>query len=427
MTLLEKARKRKITPEIRAVAKLENLSPEFVLDCVATGKVVIPQNKQKKIKKPCGIGQGLRTKINANIGTSPEYKNLDRELDKLKIAVCYGADTVMDLSTGGDTLRILSKILAHSPVPVGTVPIYQSAVAMKQKKKKIIDMTAEDMIAAVETHAKMGVDFMTIHCGVIQETVARLKAEGRILDIVSRGGSFLLEWMVHNKKENPFYRYFDKILQIASRYDMVLSLGDGLRPGAIIDSTDRAQIQELIILGEQAKKAQERGIQVIIEGPGHLPLSDIEANVLLAKKICHDAPFYVLGPLVTDVALGYDHICGAIGGAIAAMHGADFLCYVTPSEHLHLPDADDVKEGVIASRIAAHAADIAKNVPGAKDWDLKISLARRKRDWKTQIKLSLDKQRAKKYHNKSSASHTDVCTMCGEYCSIKIAEKNLRG
>lgn len=426
MTLLESAKKHRITPEIREAAILEKRSNDFILDNIAKGQIVIPKNNLKKIKKICAIGTGLRTKVNANIGTSPEHTNIRKEIDKLKTAVFYGADTVMDLSIGGNVIKTLVEIIRHASVPVGTVPIYQAALEAARDKKSIVQMTARDLLKVIQLQAKMGVDFMTIHAGVTMETIQRLQKQGRMLDIVSRGGSFLLEWMAYNQEENPLFRYFDQVLDIAYKYDITLSLGDGLRPGSIIDTTDRAQVQELIILGELAKKSKDRGVQVIIEGPGHLPISDIEANVILEKKLCNNAPFYVLGPLITDVALGYDHITAAIGGAIAAMHGADFLCYVTPSEHLRLPNIEDVRLGVIASRIAAHAADIAKNIPGSIEWDIKVSRARKKRSWQQQFKLSMDKNRAKEYRKQSKPQHSDVCTMCGDYCSMKIVEKNLK-
>lgn len=426
MTQLEYAKKGKITSEMRRVAQSEGIKAEELRGRIANGRVVIPSNRLRKKTKICGIGEGLRTKINANIGTSADYANLKTELKKLKVAIEYGADAVMDLSTGGDLKRIRKTILRTSPVPIGTVPIYEIAVSAVKRKKTIPSFKEEEIFAVLEEQAKEGVDFFTVHCGVTLETVERLKRQGRIADVVSRGGAILIEWMVHNGRENPFYENFERILDIAREYDVTLSLGDGMRPGSLADATDRAQVQELIILGELAKRAKEAGVQVMIEGPGHVPLNQIESNVLLEKSLCDGAPFYVLGPLVTDVAPGYDHITSAIGGALAAAYGADFLCYVTPSEHLSLPSISDVKAGVIASKIAAHAADIAKNVKGALDWDISMSLARKKRDWQKQFMLAIDPKLAREYRKRSKPTSRDVCTMCGQYCSMKIADEYLK-
>jgi len=423
MTSLELAKKNKITPQMRYVASLERMGPEILCQRIARGEAVIIKNKAHKNTKPCGIGKGLRVKVNANIGTSPACSSVRDELKKIKACVDYGADTIMDLSTGPDIAAVRRSILKYSNVPVGTVPIYEAAAAA-MKRGHVAKMTLDDMLSSIEEGAKDGVDFMTVHCGVTNDTVTRLRREGRIVDVTSRGGALLIEWMVLNKRENPLYENFDKVLEIAREHDIVLSLGDGLRPGSVADATDRAQIQELILLGELAEAAQEAGVSVIIEGPGHVPLHEIEANVVLQKKLCHGAPFYVLGPLVTDIAPGYDHIVSAIGGAIAAAHGADFLCYVTPSEHLRLPNIEDVKEGVIASRIAAHCADISRGVPGALEWDKSLSAARRRRDWKTQKKLSLDPVKFEKLHGPSNGF--DTCSMCSDYCSMKRIEKYLR-
>lgn len=426
MTQLEYARKGRITPEIKYISKQEGLGTKDLIKKIAEGKIVIPHNLLRKKTKPCGIGEGLRTKINANIGTSPDLKSIKDELKKLKVAIENGADTVMDLSMGGDLRRIRNTILKASPVPVGTVPIYEVAVNAMRGEKPIPYISEDEIFATIEAQAKEGVDFFTLHCGITTETIERLKKEGRVADVVSRGGAILIEWMVHNKKENPLYVGFDRILEIAKKYDVTLSLGDGMRPGSLADATDRAQIQELLVLGELTKRAWDSGVQVMIEGPGHVPLNQIESNVLLEKSICHGAPFYVLGPLVTDVAPGYDHITSAIGGALAAAYGADFLCYVTPSEHLSLPSVSDVKVGVISSRIAAHAADIAKNVKGALDWDISMSVARKKRDWKKQFSLAIDAELPKEYRKRSSPSAKDVCTMCSQYCSMKLADEYLR-
>lgn len=426
MTQLEYAKRGSLTPQMRAVAGSEGIDPKRLLKEVAAGRIVIPSNRLRKKSKLCGIGQGLRTKVNANIGTSADLSNLNTELKKLKAAVEYGADTIMDLSTGGDLKKIRKAMLKASPVPLGTVPIYEVAVMAEKEKRQIPSIGADEMFAVLEEQAKEGVDFFTIHCGVTMETVERLKKEGRVVDVVSRGGAILIEWMAHNGSENPFYEEFEKVLDIARRYDITLSLGDGMRPGCLADATDRAQVQELIILGELAKRARDAGVQVMIEGPGHVPINQIESNILLEKEICQGAPFYVLGPLVTDIAPGYDHITSAIGGALAASYGADFICYVTPSEHLGLPSITDVKTGVVAARIAAHAADIAKNVKGALDWDISMSMARKKRDWSRQFKLAIDPAVAREYRKRSRPASKDVCTMCGQYCSMKISDKYLR-
>lgn len=411
---------------MKKVARDENLEPEFIRRGIEAGNIVIPCNRNRILQKPCAIGKGLKTKINVNIGTSVNRINLKEEIAKLKIACDYGADTIMDLSTGGELPKIRKTLIKSCRLPFGTVPIYEAAIKSASEKKTITKMNIDDILDAIRSQASDGVDFMTIHAGLTLDTIKRLKAEDRILNVVSRGGAFLVTWMIANKKENPFYEYFDEILKIAYDYDITLSLGDGMRPGSVADGTDRVQLQELIILGELAAAAQRKGVQVIIEGPGHLRLDEIKANVVLQKRLCNDAPFYVLGPLVTDVACGYDHIAGAIGGAVAASYGADFLCYVTPSEHLRLPTVEDVKEGVIASRIAAHAADIVKGVKGAISSDIEMSRARKKRDWKRQIALSIDKEKSHALRKSSKPDIDDVCTMCGKYCSIKLVEEFLK-
>ena len=425
MTQLEFAKDNRLTPLMREIAKVEGVSPKQILKLIATGKAVIPLNKTHKIKKPCGIGCGLKTKVNANIGTSTDKSEIDDELEKLKVAVKSGADTVMDLSVGGDLKKVRKEILKRSPIPVGTVPIYEIAVNAQKRKKNFLEFTIDDVLDVLESQAKEGVDFFTIHAGVTRKSLGVLKKNRRSLDIVSRGGAIIASWISRHKKENPFLDYFDEILDIAYRYDVTISLGDGLRPGSILDATDRAQIAELKILGELASLAKEADVQVMIEGPGHVPLHQIEKNISLEKKICHGAPFYVLGPLVTDIAAGYDHISAAIGGALAASFGADFLCYVTPSEHLRHPSIEDVREGVIASRIAAHAADIVKRGEPALKLDRKMSLARRKRNWQEQIRLSIDPDKARSYRMSSKPHLFDVCTMCGRYCSIKLMEECL--
>jgi len=423
MTQLEYALKSKITPQMIKVAKAEGLAPEEICAKVACGEVVIPINRNRPKSKPCGIGSGLTTKVNANIGTSEGHINIAEELRKLKVAVKYGSDTIMDLSTGGNLTRIRKRIIEKSPVPVGTVPIYEAVVNCVRAKKSIADLTGEDIFSAVLNQAKEGVDFMTLHCGVTRKTVERLKKQKRLIDMVSRGGTFLAEWIILNKKENPLYEKFNKVLKIARKYDITLSLGDGMRPGAIADATDIPQIEELVTLSELAKKARQAGVQVMIEGPGHIPINQIKTNVLLEKMLSDNTPFYVLGPLVTDIAPGYDHITGAIGGALAASYGADYLCYVTPSEHLRLPDINDVKEGVITTKLAAHAADVAKGLKRSVERDNRMSKARQKRDWKRQIALALDPEKASKLRRSSKPLIKDVCTMCGEYCAIKLSEE----
>jgi len=425
MTQLEYAKKKKLTPLVEKIAKDESFDPHVLMNKIAKGTVVIPLNKNREIKSPCGIGEGLKTKINANIGSSPDSVNLNEELKKLEIAASCGADTVMDLSIGGDLKKIRRRLLEASTIPFGTVPIYEIAIKAIREKGSIKKIDANDILTTLEDQAKDGVDFFTIHAGLTYETLKALKEEGRVIDIVSRGGALLAEWMAANNAENPFYENFDEVLRIAKEWDITLSLGDGMRPGSIIDATDRAQIQELITLGQLARRANDYGVQIIIEGPGHVPLNQIETNIKLEKDLCDNRPFYVLGPIVTDIAPGYDHITGAIGGAIAAGHGADFLCYVTPSEHLSLPSLKDVKEGVIASRIAAHAADIVKGVNAASAWDRKMSEARKKRDWQKQLSLAIDPVLAKAVRSKSKPEKEDVCTMCSNFCSMKLAENTL--
>lgn len=423
MTLLECARNNKVTPLMRDIARQEYVKPEFLRKNIESGKTVIPLNNCRVIKKPCGIGFGLFTKINANLGTSTDKSQIKDELEKLEVAVKYGSDTVMDLSIGGNLSKIRQEILRKSPVPVGTVPLYEIAVRAQEKKGHFLKFNILDILAVLEEQAKQGVDFFTIHAGVTKKSLARLQKHKRVLGIVSRGGAILANWIKYHKEENPFFTYFDRILDIAHKYDVTLSLGDGLRPGSVLDSTDSAQLTELKILGVLAAEAQKRNVQVMIEGPGHVPLNEIEKNIRLEKRLCHNAPFYVLGPLVTDIAAGYDHISSAIGGAVAASLGADFLCYVTPSEHLRHPSIDDVREGVIASKIAAHAADLVKRKVLARKWDKEISLARKKRDWKSQAKLCVDPDKAKLYRKTSRPFLSDACTMCGRYCSIKLMEE----
>ncbi len=424
MTQLELAKEGNSSPQMELVAQHEGVEAEFVRQGVAKGTIVIPFNARHTNLVPCGIGQGLKTKVNANIGTSSDYGSTDTELEKLRVAIECGADTVMDLSTGGDISAIRQAIIAASSLPVGTVPIYQAGIEAIGSYGAIVKMTVDDLFAVIEEHARDGVDFITVHCGVTQSAITRLKQQGRVADVVSRGGAFLIGWMLYNERENPLYEYYDRLLAIAREFDVTLSLGDGMRPGSLADATDRPQVEELLTLGELVERAQQAGVQVMVEGPGHLPLNQIETNVRLEKAVCKGAPFYVLGPLVTDIAAGYDHITGAIGGAIAAAAGADFLCYVTPAEHLSLPDLEDVKQGVIASRIAAHAGDIAKGVKDAEQWDRKMSIARKKLNWEEQARLSLDPERSRQVHSKH-ASAGSACSMCGEFCAMALVEKYL--
>lgn len=423
MTQLEKARQGLITGEMKICAAEESVEPEYIRQGLVEGTIVIIRNVKHTAIKPLAIGKGLRTKVNANIGTSKDHTDLNLELEKLKIAAAAGADAVMDLSTGGNLAEIRKAVMKKSPVAIGTVPIYQAAVKMVAEKKAISEMTAEDMFEVIEENGKDGVDFITVHCGVTRGSVAIVEGQGRVLGIVSRGGSMTANWMHCNKRENPLYEEYDRLLEIARRYDMVLSLGDGLRPGAIEDATDQGQLQELIILGELAKRARAAGVQVMIEGPGHVPITEIEANIKLQKKLCQGAPFYVLGPLPTDIAPGYDHITSAIGGAIAGAAGADFLCYVTPAEHLRLPTLADVREGVIAARIAAHIADIAKGVQGARERDRKMSQCRKTFDWQGQVDLSIDPEKTVVLLEKSKSAQDEGCTMCGEFCAIRLGKR----
>ncbi|MBI5805664.1 phosphomethylpyrimidine synthase ThiC [candidate division TA06 bacterium] len=404
---------------IKKIAEDEKVPWESIKEGLEQGTIVIPMNKNRRLLKPCAVGKGLRTKVNANIGTSQDTAELSIELEKLKAAVGAGADAIMDLSTGGDIDAVRREILNQCPVPLGTVPIYQAAIEAVQKKKSLVEMTVDEIFSVIERQAKDGVDFQTVHCGITSESVKRLKQEGRVASVVSRGGAFTIEWMSYNQAENPLYQYYDRLLDICKEHNVTLSLGDGFRPGCLADATDRAQIQELITLGELVDRARAAGVQAMVEGPGHVPIDQIETNVKIQKELCKGAPFYVLGPLVTDIAPGYDHITAAIGGAWAAYFGADFLCYVTPSEHLKLPDIDDVREGVIVLRIAAHAADIAKGVPGAREWDLKMSQARKALDWDKQIELSINPPHARQVYESAPKRESGACTMCGDYCSMK--------
>jgi phosphomethylpyrimidine synthase len=424
MTQLELAKQGEITGQMEEVAIHENLDAETIREGVASGTIVIPANINHTKSESRGIGKGLSTKVNANIGTSSDFVDLDTELLKLDIAIKAGADAVMDLSTGGDLAAIRKAILERSRVPIGTVPIYQAGVESLLKHDAIVKMTADELFNSISEHCRDGADFITVHCGVTLRVIALLKQQGRVADVVSRGGAFLMGWMLHNQRENPLYEQFDRLLDIAREYDVTLSLGDGLRPGSLSDATDRAQIEELVTLGELVQRSREAGVQVMVEGPGHVPLNQIEANVLFQKRLCQDAPFYVLGPLVTDIAAGYDHITGAIGGAIAAAAGADFLCYVTPAEHLSLPDPEDVRQGVMASRIAAHAADIAKGVKGTAERDRQMSQARKRLDWQEQACLALDPERVRNVHDRHQTSGK-ACSMCGQFCAMQLVSEQL--
>jgi phosphomethylpyrimidine synthase len=423
MTQLEMARQGKISEEMKLCAEKEGVAPEFIRQGVKDGNIVVVCNNRHKGIVPLGVGKGLRTKINANIGTSRDHVDLDLELEKVKICAAAGADALMDLSTGGEIRSIRQAVMKASKMAVGTVPIYSAAAEALNRRQSIMEMTADDMFRAIEENGEDGVDFITVHCGVTRESVGRIEAQGRLLGIVSRGGSITARWMDYNDSENPFYEQYDRLLEIARRYDMVLSLGDGLRPGCLADATDRGQVQELILLGELCKRARAQDVQVMIEGPGHVPYPQIEANIALQKSLCEGAPFYVLGPLPTDIAPGYDHITAAIGGALAGAAGADFLCYVTPSEHLRLPNLEDVHEGIIASKIAAHIADISKGYPGAMEKDILMAKYRNEFNWEGQIALSVDPVRSRAWLERSESAKEEGCTMCGEFCAIKLGKK----
>lgn len=404
--------------DIKRVAKDEEVEIGFMKDGVEKGTIVILKNKVHQKAKPVGVGKGLRTKINVNLGTSPDMCDFDLELKKLELSQTLGADTVMDLSTGGEIRDLRVEILNRAEIPVGTVPIYEAVCKLAQKRKSLEEMTKDSLFSVIEDHLKTGVDFLTVHCGLTRRAFPTLEKKKRMTGIVSRGGAFLYRWMKFHNKENPLYEYYDELLDLTKEYNATLSLGDGLRPGSIADSTDRTQMEELLVLGELVDRAREKGVQAMVEGPGHIPIHEIEANVLLEKKLCKGAPFYVLGPLVIDCAPGYDHIVSAIGGAIAASKGADFLCYVTPSEHLGLPDLEDVRQGIIASKIAAHAADIAKGVVRAEELDDQISKARKSFDWEKMINLSMDPERARKKRGELGSDYKK-CTMCGELCAMR--------
>jgi phosphomethylpyrimidine synthase len=419
MTQLEMAKKGIISEEMKKAAEADGIDPESLRELIASGRAVLPKNVNHNFERILAIGEKLRTKVNANIGSSGACASLENELAKLEAAVSAGTDSVMDLSTGGDLEAIRSAILEKSPVMVGTVPIYGVATRLHRSNIPIYKMDVDGLFKSIEDQCRQGIDYITVHCGITRETIKRIEGSNRLIPSVSRGGSILLQWMKHNNKENPLYEDFDALLEIAYRYDVTLSLGDGMRPGTIIDATDRPQIEELILLGELARRAREKNVQAMIEGPGHVPLDQIAANVILEKRLCDGAPFYLLGPLPTDIAPGYDHITAAIGGAIAAAAGADFLCYVTPAEHLALPTPEDVYIGVVASRIAGHAADIVKKVPGAIEKDRLMSIYRRDLNWEGMLSVAIDPAQAKK--RLALANDKETCTMCGELCAVKLS------
>jgi len=415
MTLIGSIRQGKTPSIIEEVAKIEHVSVDYLKKHIAQGSIIIPlATKNYARRKALAIGKGVRTKVNVNIGSSPNVLNLEQERQKLQLSIEHQADTIMDLSIGKNAYSIRQMIFNESTICVGTVPIYDAI-----SSNNVRDMHPDDIFDVIEAHAKAGVDFITVHCGVTKSIIKKLQKNPRVTGIVSRGGAIMAEWIIKNGKENPLFTEYDRLLDIAYRYDITLSLGDGLRPGCIDDATDWAQIKELKLLGELTKRAWEKGVQVMVEGPGHIPLNEIQKNIRLQKKYCNNAPFYVLGPLVTDIAPGYDHITAAIGGAVAALAGADFLCYVTPAEHLHLPDEQDLVDGLIASRIAAHAADIAKGIPSAKDWDSQMAKSRKKLDWDAQCKFSINPKVFKKRLLDIGQKKMGECTMCGEFCSMK--------
>ena len=425
-TQMDAARKHILTREMEIVAKKERMEPEALMRLVAEGKVAICANHHHACLDPEGIGSMLRTKINVNLGVSRDCVDYDMEMEKVNRAVALGAEAIMDLSSHGDTRPFRRKLVEECPAMIGTVPVYDSVI---HHQKDLSELTAKDCIDVVRLHAEDGVDFVTLHCGVTRDTVRRIRAQGRKMNLVSRGGSLVFAWMSMTGEENPFYSHFDEILAICEEHDVTVSLGDACRPGCLADATDACQIEELIRLGELTKRAWAHNVQVLVEGPGHVPLDQIAANMELQKTLCMGAPFYVLGPLVTDVAPGYDHITAAIGGAVAAMHGAAFLCYVTPAEHLALPNVDDVRQGIIASKIAAHAADIAKGLPGARDVDDRMAEARRKLDWEAQYACALDPETARDLRESRlpENDHSDTCSMCGKFCAVRSMNKALNG
>lgn len=424
--IMKEAKNGVVTPEIKVAAEYEGMDPEKLRKMVAEGTAVVPKNVNHEFTRIRGVGQGLKVKVNVNLGTSADCIEIDEELEKLRVSVEYGADAVMDLSTGGDVWDIRKTIIKASDVMIGTVPIYQAGILKaRDPGEAVVTMSEDDMFNAIEQHGKDGVDFITVHSGINRDSIQKLKNSPRVTGMVSRGGSFLAAWMLHNDAENPLYANYDYLLELAQEYEMTLSLGDGMRPGGIADSTDRAQVEELITLGELVDRAREANVQAMVEGPGHIPLHQVTANIQLQKALCHNAPFYVLGPLVTDIFPGYDHITSAIGGAIAGMAGADFLCYVTPAEHLALPTVDDVKEGLIASRIAAHAVDITRGIDI--HLDHQMDQARYDLDWEKQFELAVDKEKANLYRTRRGPKTDNLCSMCGDFCAVKMTKDYLAG
>ncbi len=423
-TQMEAAKKGISTPEMETVAKKENIDTHKLMELVACGSVAIPANVRHTSLSPEGIGTGLKTKINVNLGISGDCNNYDREMQKVDLALKFGAEAIMDLSNYGKTNIFRKELIAKSPAMIGTVPMYD---AVGYLEKDLLEITAQDFLKVIRAHAEDGVDFMTIHAGINKRAIRAFRREGRKMNIVSRGGSLLFAWMEMTGNENPFYEYYDDVLEILREFDVTISLGDALRPGCIDDSSDAGQISELIELGNLTKRAWDKDVQVMVEGPGHMAMNEIAANMIMQKRICHNAPFYVLGPLVTDIAPGYDHITSAIGGAIAAASGADFLCYVTPAEHLRLPDLNDVKEGIVASKIAAHAADIAKGLPGARDIDNKMAEARHNMDWEEMFKIAIDGGKAKAYFESTPPADRHTCSMCGKMCAVRTTNMILEG
>lgn len=421
---MEAAKKGIVTPEMETVAKKENMDVKELMELVAAGQVAIPANVNHTALSAEGIGKGLKTKINVNLGISGDAKNYDIEMQKVDMAIKFGAEAIMDLSNYGKTNTFRKELIAKSPAMIGTVPMYD---AIGYLDKDLLEISAQDFLKVVRAHAEEGVDFMTIHAGINRRAVEAFRREGRKMNIVSRGGSLLFAWMMMTGNENPFFEYYDEVLEILREYDVTISLGDALRPGCLADASDAAQISELIELGNLTKRAWEKDVQVMVEGPGHMAMNEIAANMIMEKKICHGAPFYVLGPLVTDIAPGYDHITSAIGGAIAAANGADFLCYVTPAEHLRLPDVDDVKEGIIASKIAAHAADIAKGIKGARDIDDKMAAARHKMDWDEMFDIAIDGEKARRFFEQTPPADRHTCSMCGKMCAVRTTNMILEG
>ncbi|MBN2345591.1 MAG: phosphomethylpyrimidine synthase ThiC [Candidatus Aminicenantes bacterium] len=422
MTQLEHARQGRVTAEMKAVAASENIGETVLMAAVAAGLAVIPANVKHNDLRPIGIGRGLRTKVNANIGTSADFPRLEDEMVKLQAVLDCGCDTVMDLSTGGDITAIRRALLERSFIPFGNVPVYEMMIDAPRRGTPFVSLSAAQMLDYIRRQAADGVDFMTIHAGLTRRAIEKLRKKPRLAGIVSRGGSMLTAWMLHNERENPLYDGFDEVLAVAREFDVTLSLGDGLRPGSLADGSDWAQLEELLTLGELVQRARRAGVQVMVEGPGHLPIQQVEMNIRLQKEVCAGAPFYVLGPVVTDVAPGYDHVTAAIGSALAGAAGADFLCYVTPAEHLGLPGEQEVRQGIMASRIAAHVADVAKELPGALDWDRRMAEARRNLDWAGQEALCLDPGMFRRIRERRG-SRTDACSMCGDFCVYKILDK----